>query len=160
MSGEKRHLPAGGIPKLLAEVDFASLRRLSLLGLVISPPQLSSLLQACSASLEELYISVNGKNTVMQCEMLDSGAAAASGLRVLHVIAPEHWGPTIEDMIALARRLPKLEQVGTGNRVYEVFRRLADTDEEEGLVEEEGKVVELSRWSRTTTPAYFQIWRG
>lgn len=145
LSGDKRHLPAGGLPKLLSEVDFTSLRRLSILGLVISTPQLSALVQA-APQLEELYISVNGKNTVMQCDELRQ-----YGLRVLHVNAPERWGPTPDDLAHLASSMPRLEQVGSGNRVYEVFRRLDDGDK---------PVVELYRWARTTTPAYFQVWRG
>lgn len=146
LSGEKRHLPSGGIPKLLSEVDLASIHRLSILGLVISQPQLSALVRA-GPELQELYISVNDKNTVLQCPDLQG-----CGLRILHVNAPELMGPTIDDLTKLAEMMPDLEQVSSGNRVfYEVFRSL----DESGSV-----VVELARWSRTTTPAYFQIWRG
>lgn len=71
-------------------------------------------------------------------------------LRVLHVNAPERWGPTLEDWVGLGGWLPELEQVGTGNRVYEVRRRTVG----------EEKVVEVVRWSRNYTPGYFQVWRG
>lgn len=145
LSGDKRHLPTGGLPKLLAEVDFASLRRLSILGLVISAPQLSVIIQA-APHLEELYITVNGKNTVLQCEDL-----RGYGLKVLHINAPERWAPTADDLTILAGQMPDLEQVGSGNRVYEVSRRLD---------EEDNPVIELYRWAKTTTPAYFQVWRG
>jgi hypothetical protein len=66
------------------------------------------------------------------------------------VNAPE-TGVSSEDLLVLAQEMIGLEQVGSGNRVYEVWRRLGEDDE---------KVVELSRWGRTSIPAYFQIWRG
>ena len=145
LSGDKRHLPAGGIAKLLSEVDLAALRRLSILGLVISQPQLSAMVKA-GRELEELYISVNDKNTALHCEELRN-----HNLRIIHVNAPELMGPTVDDLTRLAEVMPDLEQVGSGNRVYEVHRTLNEAGE---------SVVELARWSRTTVPAYFQIWRG
>ena len=65
------------------------------------------------------------------------------------MIALESRGPTSEDLNSLAVDMPKLEQVGSGDRVYEVIRRY----------EGDEHVVELSRLSRSM-PGYFQVWRG
>lgn len=108
---------------------------------MISQTQLSAIIES-GTELQELYISVNTKDTVLQCAQLD-----ATNLVIFHMIAPELMGPTVDDLTRLAGTMPKLDQIGSGNRVYEVYRSLG----EDGEV-----VVELARWSRTTTPAYFQ----
>jgi len=144
LSADRAFIPQGGLAKLKSQIDFSALRRLSILNLFISTCTLSEIIVS-APKLEELYISVNGRSTVMECDEL-----RGSGVRILHVNAPERWGPTPDDLNGLARGMPRLEQVGTGNRVYEVVRRY----------EGEEHVVELSRWSRTTTPGYFQVWRG
>jgi hypothetical protein len=170
LSGSRAHLPYGGVPHLVSQADWSQIARLSLINLVVSAPQLDSILHA-SPGMEELYISVNGKTTLFDSESLrctGSGASEASeasarqgatgatggkvesgttGLRILHVNAPEKWGPTPDDLAELAKGIETLREVGSGNRVYEVHRR-------------EGGEVELSRWSRTWTPGYFQVWRG
>ncbi len=144
LSGDRAFIPQGGLAKLRSQIDFTSLRRLSIVNLFIGPLNLAEIITSAT-NLEELYISVNSRTTVLECEEL-----RGAGLRILHFNAPERWGPTVVDLTSLARALSKLEQVGTGNRVCEVMRRY----------EGEEHVVELSRWSRTTTPGYFQVWRG
>jgi hypothetical protein len=144
LSGEKRNLSPGNLEKIASEIPLSQLKRLSLLNLVINSNQLSSILTQCS-ELEELFISIQGRQTVLECKDLNK-----CGLKVLHVNAPE-TGVSSEDLLVLAQEMIGLEQVGSGNRVYEVWRRLGEDDE---------KVVELSRWGRTSIPAYFQIWRG
>lgn len=144
LSGDRAFMPPGGLAHLQEQVNFAALRRLSLLHLYIGSAILSDMLQS-APYLEELYISVNGRQAIVDCPELRS-----SRLKILHVNAPERWGPTGEDLTGLAVDMRYLEQIGQGNRVYEVVRRL-DGEEES---------VELVRWSRTTTPGYFQIWRG
>lgn len=172
LSGSRAHLPYGGVPHLVSQADWSRIARLSLINLVVSAPQLDSILHA-SPGMEELYISVNGKTTLFDSKSLrysGSGASEVSassggegeggkgrqgrkgesgrtGLRILHVNAPEKWGPTPDDLAELAKGIEGLREVGSGNRVYEVHRR-------------EGGEVELSRWSRTWTPGYFQVWRG
>lgn len=143
LSGNKAHMPREGLPHLFAQLDFSRLTRLSLLSMVLATPQLASLLQTAK-QLQELFISINHKSTVLECEELRS--QATSQLRVLHVIAPEKWRPDADDLTVLAEGLPLVEEIGSGNRVYEVIRR-------------EGKV-ELLRWSKSYTPKYFQVWRG
>ena len=144
LSGERKHIPYGGLDALTSRVYFGHLRRLSILGMVIGPQTLSRILQI-APQLDELYISINGKKTLQDCPDL-----TASSLKVFHVTAPERWGPNVEDMEILARSMRSLEQIGSGTRVYEVSRRY----------EGDEVVVELNRWSRTTAPGYFQIWRG
>lgn len=144
LSGERKHIPYGGLEALTSRLNFGDLRRLSILGMVIGPQTLSTILQI-APKLDELYISINGKKTLQDCPDL-----AGCSLKVFHVTAPERWGPDGEDMKTLARSMPSLEQLGSGTRVYEVSRRY----------EGDEVVVELHRWSRTTAPGYFQIWRG
>lgn len=144
LSGDRAFLPQGGLDHLSQQVELANLKRLSILNLFIGTTNLESLLSQ-SPELEELYISVNGRNTVLECKAL-----RGSVLKILHVNAPERWGPDIDDMTDLARVMPALEQIGSGNRVYEINRRY----------EGDEHVVELCRWSKTYTPGYFQIWRG
>ena len=144
LSGDRAFIPPGGLAKLKAQIDFVSLRRLSIINLFVGPNSLSEVITS-APNLEELYVSVNGRATVLECDDL-----RGSGLRILHVNAPERWGPSPDDLTGLARVMPRLEQVGTGNRVFEVVRRY----------EGDEHVVELSRWARTTTPGYFQVWRG
>jgi hypothetical protein len=141
LSGARASLPSGGVDHLLSQTDFGQLKRLSLLNIVVSATQLSVLLKA-APDLEELYISTNGKQTLVDCSKFNG-----LGIRIFHVTAPEKWGPTADDLSVLAGRLPNLEQIGTGNRVYEVLRK-------------EGGGAELIRWGRTTVPGYFQVWRG
>jgi len=145
LSGEKRELPAEALHKLLSQIDPGSLRRLSLLNLIISSSQISSLVTS-APNLEELYISINSRQTVLDCPTFNG-----SNLNVLHINTPPEGALTSDDLVELARGMRELDQIGTGNRVYEVYRCLGDDGE---------KIVELSRWGKTTTPAYFQIWRG
>jgi hypothetical protein len=145
LSGEKRTLPPTSLTKLLSEVQSQSLKRLSLLNLIITWTQLSTILDTCS-NLEELYVTISSRQTLLDCPTL-----MRCGLRVFHANAPPEAGPTADDLVELARGMPSLDQIGSGNRVYEIWRSLGYNGE---------KVVELSRWGRITTPAYFQIWRG
>jgi hypothetical protein len=145
LSGEKRTLPPTSLTKLLSEVQSPSLKRLSLLNLIITWTQLSTILDTCP-NLEELYVTISSRQTLLDCPTL-----MGCGLRVFHANAPPEAGPTSDDLVELARGMPSLDQIGSGNRVYEIWRSLGDNGE---------KVVELCRWGRITTPAYFQIWRG
>lgn len=143
LSGDRSSLPSGGIQHLLAQVDAARLTRLSLINLFIGPTALSHIL-AAAPSLEELYISVNSRQTIMDHQF------TSGGLRILHINAPGGFGLTVDDLTEIARAVRTLEQVGSGNRVFEVVRRW----------EGEAVVVELARWGRVDTPGYFQVWRG
>ncbi|WWD20751.1 hypothetical protein CI109_105227 [Kwoniella shandongensis] len=121
-------------------------RKLSLINLVIAQETLTYIIQS-NPSLEELYVSVNGRSTILNCEALEN-----CKLRIFHVNAPTQWSPTSEDLRSLAEKMKWLDQIGAGNRVYEVHRKLDGDDDE--------VKVELCRWGRTTIPGYFQVWRA
>ena len=137
-------MPMGGIGELASQMDMGRIKRLSLLNLFFGSEDLGQLLDIAT-NLEELYVSVRSRNSLVDCDAL-----RRTKLRILHANAPEGWGPSPDDFVAIARQLPTLEQIGTGNRVYEIVRRY-DGDE---------LVLELSRWTKTYSPGYFQIWRG
>ena len=145
LSGDRRSISPSSLLKLFSELNPACLHRLSLLNLLIDANQLSSILKTCP-NLEELYISAASRHAALNCPDL-----RGSSLKVFHLNAPSEFGPSGDDLLELARSMLGLDQIGSGNRVYEVWRSLGDNDE---------KVVELSRWGRITVPAYFQIWRG
>ena len=145
LSSDKRPLASSSFTKLLSEISSSNLKRLSLLNLIISPDQLSTILQT-HPKLEELYITVFSRDTLLQCHEL-----SGCGLKVFHANAPPELGPTADDLLELARGMAGLDQIGSQNRVYEIWRSLGDGGE---------KVVELSRWGSITTPAYFQNLRG
>jgi hypothetical protein len=145
LSSDKRPLASSAFTKLLSEINSSNLQRLSLLNLIISQHQLSTILQS-HPDLEELYITVASRETLLQCYELKG-----CGLRVFHANAPPELGPTADDLLELARGSVGLDQIGSQNRVYEIWRSLGEDGE---------KVVELSRWGRITTPAYFQNLRG
>jgi hypothetical protein len=144
LSGSSRHLPSDYLFKLESEIASCSINRLSLLNLIISADQLSVILSSYP-NLDELYISIDDPLTLRNCVELQG-----CGLEVFHVNAP-NAGIGSDDLLEVAKGIKALDQVGTGNRVYEVFRTLDEEDE---------TVIELGRWGRTYTPAYFQIWRG
>lgn len=144
LSSDKRPLASSAYTKLLSEINSSNLKRLSLLNLIISPDQLSTILQSYP-DLEELYITVSSRET-LSCPELKG-----CGLKVFHANAPPELGPTADDLLELAKGMVGLDQIGSQNRVYEIWRSLGKDGE---------KVVELSRWSRITTPAYFQNLRG
>ncbi|KAL7422920.1 hypothetical protein Q5752_002217 [Cryptotrichosporon argae] len=141
LSGNKRFLPLPTLEFLLASVPAHSLTRVSLLNLVLGTDSLNVLLAL--PKLAELYVSVNHKRTVLDANVGDA-------LRVLHVNAPEQWGPTIDDLCEIARRAKGIEEIGALNRVYEVHRRWQGDEH----------VVELARWSKVQVPGYFQVWRA
>lgn len=160
LSSVKHDLSGDGIHVLAERVNFRRLTRFSILNLFCDSAHLSAIL-ALSPGLQELYISIKGEHVLR--EALDivapdnttgsasSGPQLGSELRTLHVIVPERWAPSPDDLAEVAEKLPRLEQVGSGTRIYEVQRRFGPN----------GKIrVELNRWGRTTTPGYFQIWRG
>jgi hypothetical protein len=144
LSSDKRPLASSAFVKLLSEINTSNLKRLSLLNLIISHHQLSTILQSYP-DLEELYITVPSRDTLLCPEL------KGCGLKVFHANAPPELGPTADDLLELARGMVGLDQIGSQNRVYEIWRRLGEDGE---------KVVELNRWSRITTPAYFQNLRG
>lgn len=160
LSSVKHNLSPDGIHVLAERTDFRNLTRLSILNLFCDSAHLSAIF-ALSPALQELYISIKGEHVLR--EALDvafpgevsgsslNGLRPGRDLRILHVIVPERWAPSPDDLAEVAEKLPRLEQVGSGTRIYEVQRRYGS----------DGRVrVELNRWSRTTTPGYFQIWRG
>lgn len=152
LSADKRFLPLACYQHLFHQLA-SPVRKLSLINLVISTETLSTILS--NQHLEELYISVNGRNTVLDCPALSQNQnRETSNLKILHVNAPEKWGLNADHLRDLAQTVPSLQQIGAGNRVYEVHRRFKD---ESGSEEVE---VELSKWSKTTTPGYFQVWRA
>ncbi|WVQ95692.1 hypothetical protein IAU59_002790 [Kwoniella sp. CBS 9459] len=127
--------------------------KLSLINLVIASETVAYIL-ASNPHLGELYISVNHRNTVLDCQAL---AEHGQNLKILHVNAPDKWGPNSDDLLVIADRLKGLEQVGSGNRVYEVHRYLEDPSECTGdLVSR----TELCRWTKPFIPGYFQVWRA
>jgi hypothetical protein len=144
LSSDKRPLASSAFVKLLSEINTSNLKRLSLLNLIISHHQLSTILQSYP-DLEELYITVSSRETLLCPEL------KGCGLKVFHANAPPELGPTADDLLELAREMPGLDQIGSQNRVYEIWRSLGEDGE---------KVVELNRWGRITTPAYFQNLRG
>lgn len=147
LSSDRALFPSEGLDVLAQQVDFGRLTKLSILNLFCSAQTVSSIL-ALASNVEELYLSLQGAHVIAESDLVQPGKAER--LRILHVNAPERWAPTVENLSEVARALPRLEQVGSGNRVYEVHRRL----------EGDERVVELCRWSRTFTPGYFQNWRG
>lgn len=138
-------LPLDAFHALAAQTDFARITRLALLNLLLDAGMLATVL-AASPALEELYISITGP------EALDALAGdTPPDLRIVHANAPEqpHLVPPREVLAVAAANIPNCEQIGSMNRVYEVFRRY----------EGESVVVELHRWSRVDTPGYFRVWR-
>ncbi|RXK41989.1 hypothetical protein M231_00710 [Tremella mesenterica] len=132
------------IPFLSSQLSPGNLLKLSLLNFILSSDTLSLLLQEFR-NLHELYITLPSFEPVHQCFDLLS----QSKLKVLHVNLPDR-GSGVEEIEGLVERMKWLEEVGMGNRVYEVVRTY-----EEGM-----KKVELVRWGKTSIPRYFQIWRG
>ncbi|OCF33621.1 hypothetical protein I316_04695 [Kwoniella heveanensis BCC8398] len=172
LSAAHLFLPLESYQHLQAQLP-PSLIKLSLINLVIASETVAHILTS-NPHLEELYISVNHRNTVLDCEAL---AEHGQKLRILHVNAPEKWGPNSDDLLVLADRLKGLEQIGSGNRVYEVHRYLDgplnhftshNTDEEGGRedIDRGGRDVgdhsrtELCRWTKPFIPGYFQVWRA
>lgn len=160
LSTVKHNLSGDGIHVLAERVNFRQLTRLAILNLFCDTVHLSAIL-ALSPSLQELYISIKGEHVLREAldaiSPSDGGASPEHGqgsggdLRILHVIVPERWAPSPDDLAEAAEKLPRLEQIGSGTRIYEVDRRYAP----------DGNIrVQLNRFSRTTTPGYFQIWRG
>lgn len=144
LSADKRLFSLDNLALLQSQTDFGCLLRLSVLNLVIGSQTLASLLSS-APQLEELYISVNGRSALLDCFALSQAK-----LRVFHVNAPAEWAPTLVDLTALAKDMSELEEIGVGNRVYEISRRYDNNLH----------IVELNRWSKTTTPTYFTVWRG
>lgn len=126
----------------MAQVNFGALTRLALLNIVVSTEVLTSVLE--STTLNELYISVAGHETLTECDAL-----MRAPLQVLHANAPAQFGPSRTHLGLLAASMPLVEEIGSLNRVYEVHRRWLG----------EERVVELVRWSQVYTPRYFQVWR-
>ncbi|WVQ85859.1 hypothetical protein IAT38_008027 [Cryptococcus sp. DSM 104549] len=128
------------------------LRRLSLINFYITSADTLSSILTSNPALEELYITPKTQAIVDACPEIDG-----CNLRAVHlnVGLPERDGihrhrPMVEWLESLAVRMPKLEQIGAGNMVLEVHRRLLG----------DKSVVELCRWSKPTTPGYFQVWRA
>lgn len=138
----ERNLPTSALAMLRHQVDFAALSRLALLNMVIDGETLWSILAAAPA-LEELYI------CAAWADVRDCPGLSDARLRVFHANTPENAGPSAAQLTGVAARMPRVVQVGSGNRVYEVHR----------WYEGEERRVELSRWSQIQTPGYFQVWR-
>jgi len=133
-------LSSSALSALLTQVDFGKLTRLALLNLHIDSSVLQEILVAPPA-LQELYISITSH------EVLSAPALRGSPLRILHANAAAP--PSREYLTQIAASMPRCEQIGTMNRVYEVRRRY----------EGESVVVDLVRWARVYTPGYFLVWR-
>ena len=144
LSSDRALIPPGGVDHLISQLPARKIKRLSILNLFLTTIELSILISRLPG-LEELYTSIISRTALLDCTDLQGSA-----LKILHVNAPESARPTPDDLRFLAGCISTLEQVGTGNRVYEVSRRY----------EGEERLVEISRWSKTYTPGYFQIWRG
>lgn len=139
----QRILPIPALATLQEQIDFTRLTRLALLNLVIDQDTLAAIL-ASTPALQELYIAIATKTT------LTTPALDGVPLRILHANAPEQTGPSRADLAFVASILPKLEQIGSLNRVYEVHRRYFGDEHR----------VELVRWRQVTLPGYFQVWRA
>ena len=139
LSGARAIMPTDFVAHFASQINMSALKSLSLLNLLVTPAQLGRLLRV-SANLEELYISSVSPG------ILDTAELADCRLTAFHLTGAERAPPRLETMIRLAERVPSLQQMGVGNRVYEVYRGRGE--------------VELVRWSRTDIPRYFQIWRG
>jgi hypothetical protein len=134
--------PLANLDVLRTQIDMNALTSLSLLNLTLSTQVLAELL-SLAPNLDELYISTPSRETTASPRVF-----AGCKLRILHISCTE-WVPR-DDLVRIAEIVPGVEQIGVANRVYEVHRRL----------EGQKHVVELSRWSKTYTPGYFQVWRG
>lgn len=120
-------------------MDLSRLTSLALLNFTVSSTQVAEILLACP-DLAELFITISTPQTLETAEL------GISRLEILHLTGTERALPRLEDLTRLAVRLPTVQQIGCGNRVYEVFRGKGD--------------VELARWGRIDIPRYFQVWRG
>ncbi|WWC92354.1 uncharacterized protein L201_007311 [Kwoniella dendrophila CBS 6074] len=138
----------------LSSEDKNKLEKLSLINLVISSETLEFILES-NPNLKELYISVNGKLTIL--DSLDKLKEYSNNLEILHINAPEKWGPNSDDLRYIAENLKNLQQIGSGNRVYEIHRKLSDNLDQDGNPKEE---THLCRWSKSWIPGYFQVWRA
>ncbi|WWC72622.1 uncharacterized protein I206_106585 [Kwoniella pini CBS 10737] len=148
LSGSNLFLPLESYQSFQSPIDSTKIRKLSLINLVIASDTLSYILKT-NEILEELYISVNGKQTINNSnELIEFG----QNLKILHINAPERWGPNSDDLKNIANKLKGLEQIGSGNRVYEIHRKLENDNDEEKT--------ELCRWSKSWIPGYFQVWRA
>ncbi|WRT70742.1 uncharacterized protein IL334_007741 [Kwoniella shivajii] len=153
LSGSHLFLPLTSYQNFQSQIPHDRIQKLSLINLVIASDTLTFILES-NPNLEELYISVNGRSTVLDCQGLFE--YGRNKLKILHINAPDKWGPNSDDLQILASKLENLEQIGSGNRVYEIHRRLELDQEEDEL-----KVkTELCRWSKTWIPGYFQVWRA
>ena len=139
LSGGRCQLPDGFLAHFASQIALSRLTSLALLNLLVTPSQLASALRTC-LQLTELFISS------VSPAILSTPELENTRLTVIHLTAAERSPPKLEALVALAERVKTLEQVGVGNRVYEVFRGRG--------------VVELARWGRTDIPRYFQVWRG
>lgn len=137
----QRILSSAALGALTAQIDFTRLTRLALLNLVVDADVLNSVL-ANSSNLEELYITIWSHRTL--------ASMPSTNLRIFHANAPEALAPTRDHLSVLARSMPRLEQIGSMNRIYEVHRRLTPVG---------GSTIDLVRWSRVYTPGYFLVWR-
>nr|XP_018259775.1 uncharacterized protein I303_07845 [Kwoniella dejecticola CBS 10117]OBR81933.1 hypothetical protein I303_07845 [Kwoniella dejecticola CBS 10117] len=161
LSGSNLFLPLEAYQPFQAQIQSSKVRKLSLINLVIASDTLGYIVRTNVDHLEELYISVNGKMTILSSdELVEYGQK----IRILHINAPEKWGPNSDDLQVIAHRLKGLQQIGSGNRVYEVHRRLPDDGDggggEGGGGGDGEERTELCRWSKSWIPGYFQVWRA
>lgn len=208
-------MPILGFEALRTKVNFSKLRSVSFSNLVLDSVVLREILKEMKV-VEELYLTIGSRAVLvglasgLTSTLPETGPKAdrkfdgwrRNHLRILHFTIQSQTYE-VEDLRKLAEAIPSLEQIGAGNRVYEVLRRYqprrvvrdeaTEMDDKgvttgENMVEvgnghrddrpsfvdqqqwdldqsleqdqEEEVVVELARWSKTTTPGYFQIWRG
>ncbi|KAK6906564.1 hypothetical protein L486_07821 [Kwoniella mangroviensis CBS 10435] len=154
LSASQLFLPLGAYQQFHEQIQHPEkIRKLSLINSVIATDTFEFILEEYK-SLEELYISVNSKTTIIDSQgLIENG----QGLEILHVNGPERWGPNSDDLKVIAERLKGLQQVGSGNRVYEVHRTLTEEIDGNGNFVED---TQLSRWSKSWIPGYFQVWRA
>lgn len=117
---------------------FNKLTRFAFLNMYFNYWALEWLIRSCP-DLEELFVNIE--------DLSASLAIRGTNLRVVHLNRLE--GISRDELTQLAMTMPKLEEIGCLNRVYEVHRHW----------EGETLVTELTRWSQPFTPTYFRVWR-
>lgn len=133
--------PRADVLGLAEQVDFGNLSRVAVLGLVLDGELLRELVRL-APRLEELYFSINSEDTLEDVDF-----SPLKNLRVWH--ANSHGNYVSREVLARVAATLPVEEIGSGNRVYEVVRREVDG----------ASTILLTRWGRVETPSYFRVWR-
>ncbi|WVQ70645.1 hypothetical protein IAR50_000167 [Cryptococcus sp. DSM 104548] len=149
------------------QIRGGSLCKLSLIGIVIRDVAALYEVLSSNPNLDELYFTAlhpsffaptsKSSGTTLSAK----GLLASAQLRIVHINFIHSSPVTItrgslshfwKEIIGVDSMLgDTVEQVGCGNVILEVHKR---------LTEEGRREVELCRWSKTVVPGYFQVWRA